>query len=135
MVSSLNESNPVFRVGRASTAPGGRISRVSPTGTVFSFVLDQPAVVGVVFIREESGHLLGKHCVVGRGGRGKPACVHTSVAMTLGRRALYGLNKLPFTGRVRGKALRPGAYRATFTAESLAGGSSPATISFRVVAH
>ncbi len=53
----------------------------------------------------------------------------------LGRRALYGLNKLPFTGRVRGKALRPGAYRATFTAESLAGGSSPATISFRVVAH
>ncbi len=135
VVSSLNESNSVFRVGRSSTAPGGRISRVSPTGTVFSFALDQPAVVGVVFIHEESGHLIGKHCVVGRGGRGKPACVHTSLAMTLGRRALYGLNKLPFTGRVRGKALRPGAYRATFTAESLAGASSPATISFRVVAH
>ena len=31
-LTSLAESNTVFRVGRNSTAPSGRISRVSPTG-------------------------------------------------------------------------------------------------------
>ena len=135
VISSLSESNPVFRVGRSSTAPGGRISRVSPIGTVFSFVLDQPAVVSMAFIREESGHLIGKSCVVGRRGAGKPACVRSHVAMMLGRRARNGLNRLLFTGRVRGKALRPGAYRATFIAASLAGSSTASTISFRVVPH
>lgn len=135
VISSLSESNSVFRVGRTSTAPAGRISRVSPTGTVFSFVLDQPAVVTVAFVREESGHRIGKSCVVGRRGAGKPACVRTYVAMMLGRRAANGLNRLLFTGRVRGRALQPGAYRATFIGESLAGSSTPSTISFRVVAH
>ncbi len=135
VISSLSESNSVFRVGRTSTAPAGRISRVSPTGTVFSFVLDQPAVVTVAFVREESGHRIGKSCVVGRRGAGKPACVRTYVAMMLGRRARNGLNRLLFTGRIRGRALQPGAYRATFTGESLAGSSTPSTIAFRVVSH
>jgi phosphodiesterase/alkaline phosphatase D-like protein len=135
VVSSLSESNSVFRVGRSSTAPGGRISRTAATGTVFSFDLDQPAVVGITFIREESGHRIGKSCVVGRRGAGKPACVRSSVAMMLGRRARNGLNRLLFTGRVRGRALSPGAYRAVFIAESLAGSSTPSTISFRVVPH
>jgi len=134
-LSSLSESNSIFRVGRASTAPAGRISRVSPIGTVFSFVLDQPAVVTVTFIREESGHMIGKSCVVGRRGAGKPACVRSHVAMMLGRRSRTGLNRLLFTGRVRGRALHPGAYRATFRAESLAGTSAPSSISFRVVAR
>ncbi len=134
-LTSLAESNAVFRVGRSSTAPSGRISRVSPTGTLFSFVLDQAAVVTVTITREESGHRIGKSCVVGRRGAGKPACVRSYVAMMLGRRARDGVNKLPFTGRVRGRALKSGAYRATFTAESLAGSSPASTISFRVVAH
>ncbi len=135
VISSLSESNSVFRVGRSSTPPAGRISRASPTGTVFSFVLDQPAVVTVTFFREESGHQVGKSCVVGRRGAGKPACVRSYVAMMLGRRARNGLNRLLFTGRVRGRALHPGAYRATFIGESLAGSSIASTISFRVVAH
>lgn len=108
---------------------------MSATGTVFSFALDQPAVVTVAFIREESGHRIGKSCVVGRRGAGKPACVRSHVAMMLGRRARTGLNRLPFSGRVRGTALSPGAYRATFIAESLAGSSASSAISFRVVAH
>ena len=57
------------------------------------------------------------------------------VALMLGRRAGDGINKLLFTGRVRGKALHSGAYRATFIAESLAGSSPLSTISFRVVPH
>ncbi|HTQ68764.1 MAG TPA: hypothetical protein VMI13_08750 [Solirubrobacteraceae bacterium] len=134
-LSGLSESNQVFRVGRGSTKPAGRISRVSPVGTVFSFALDQAAVVTVTFIREESGHLIGKSCVVGRRGAGKPACIRSHVAMRLARRSRTGVNRLPFTGRVRGRALPPGAYRATFTAESLAGSSAPVSISFRVVAH
>lgn len=102
---------------------------------MFSFVLDQAAVVTVTIVREESGHRIGKSCVVGRRGAGKPVCVRSYVALMLGRRARDGINKLPFTGRVRGRALHSGAYRATFVAESLAGSSPLSTISFRVVSH
>jgi hypothetical protein len=38
-----------------------------------------------------------------------------------------------FGGRVRGKALGPGRYQATFTAVDSAGASSPKTLSFTIV--
>jgi hypothetical protein len=53
---------------------------------------------------------------------------------TLTRAARAGLNHIAFTGRVRGRALAPGRYRATFTA-STAGGISPGrALRFTVVA-
>ena len=38
----------------------------------------------------------------------------------------------PFSGRIRGKALRPGRYQAVFTAAHSAGVSPPKTLSFIV---
>ena len=46
-----------------------------------------------------------------------------------------GFNKLPFSGRIRGKPLKPGDYRAVFTATSAGGTSDPKTLSFRLVAR
>jgi hypothetical protein len=43
------------------------------------------------------------------------------------------LNKVAFSGRIGGKALRPGRYQATFTAQDSAGASPPQALSFTIV--
>ena len=50
------------------------------------------------------------------------------------RTARVGLNKIAFSGRIRGHALCPGRYRAAFTAANTAGTSALRALSFRVVA-
>ena len=49
------------------------------------------------------------------------------------RTAHAGLNTVPFTGRIRGKALKPGRYQAVFTATNAAGTSGPQAIAFTIV--
>jgi hypothetical protein len=52
---------------------------------------------------------------------------------TLTRSAHPGLNKVAFSGRIRGKALTPGRYQATFKAEDSAGVSPAQMLSFTIV--
>ena len=50
------------------------------------------------------------------------------------RTSAAGRNRVRFTGRVRGGALRPGRYRASFTATDGAGGrTAPQVVKFRIV--
>jgi len=65
--------------------------------------------------------------------RHKPRCTRTITVATLLRSAHTGVNKVPFSGRIRGKALMPGRYQATFTAADSAGASPSQTLSFTVV--
>jgi hypothetical protein len=51
----------------------------------------------------------------------------------LTRSAHVGLNKLPFSGRVRGEQLTPGGYGAVFAAKSSGGSSTAKTLRFKVV--
>jgi len=52
----------------------------------------------------------------------------------LKRRGIQGPNLVPFSGRIRHKALRPGAYRAAVTAKDAAGNVSKASnASFAIV--
>jgi hypothetical protein len=46
-----------------------------------------------------------------------------------------GLNRIAFSGRVRGRALLPGRYRDAFTAANTAGTSPVRALSFTIVAH
>jgi hypothetical protein len=46
---------------------------------------------------------------------------------TLTRRGIQGPNLVSFSGRIRHKALRPGAYRASVTAKDAAGNVSDAS--------
>ena len=45
-----------------------------------------------------------------------------------------GLNRIAFSGRIRGRALSAGFYRAAFTAANTAGSSALRALSFRIVA-
>ena len=53
---------------------------------------------------------------------------------TLRRTARKGLNRIAFSGRIRGHALPAEFYRAAFTATNAAGTSTLRALSFRIVA-
>jgi hypothetical protein len=61
----------------------------------------------------------------------KPKC--NLVVATISRDAHEGQNKLPFTGRIKGKALKPGKYQAVLVATGTGGDSKSAKVSFRIV--
>jgi hypothetical protein len=125
-ISGLAETNAVFAAARTSTPLQGRTAAASrERGTVFSFRLDQPATVTIAITTPA-------RCSRTRGGkRREHDCARTVARLT--RRAHAGLNSLPFSGRIRGRALKPGDYRAVFTATSASGSSSPKTLRFMVV--
>jgi hypothetical protein len=127
-ISSLAETNTVFAVARTSTPLQGRTAAVSrKRGTVFSFRLDQPATTTIVITT-------GIRCARTKAGTHRNLrCSGTAARLT--RSAHAGLNRLPFTGRIRGRPLRPGRYRAVFTATSAGGTSASKTLQFRIVAR
>lgn len=102
---------------------------------VFSFVLDRAATVKIAIQRRTRGRKVGRTCrAPSRRLRRKPACRRFATQVTLTRRARAGLNKVPFTGRIRGRALKPGSYRAVFTATATgAARSTASTVAFRIV--
>jgi hypothetical protein len=61
----------------------------------------------------------------------KPKC--DLVVTTIARDAHAGQNKLPITGRIKGKALKPGNWQAVFVATGMGGDSKSAKVSFRIV--
>ena len=78
-------------------------------GTIFSFRLDQAATVKIAIQVKARGRRVGRSCHAdSRTLRHKPRCTRTITIATLIRSAHAGLNKVAFSGRIRGKALMPG---------------------------
>jgi len=111
-LTGLTETNRTFAVAKRSTSRSARAANAAAKhGTVFSYTLDQAATVTVAIERKRSGR--------------RPK--------TLTRTASPGPDKLRFTGRIGGKALPPGRYRAVFTAADTAGASPPRSIGFTIL--
>jgi uncharacterized delta-60 repeat protein len=134
-ISAVSASNTIFRVGGSSTPLTGRASaKRHKQGTVFAFRLDQAATVKIAIQVKARGRRVSRRCVANsRRLRHKPRCTRTMTVKTLVRSAHAGLNKVPFSGRISGKALAPGSYRAVFTAADSAGVSPSKTLSFTIV--
>jgi hypothetical protein len=133
-ISALLQTNPVFRVGLTSTPLFGRTSRSFPRGTTFSFRLNEPATVTVRIQRKLPGRLVGRVCKPpSRLLIHRPRCTRLVTKATLRRSARVGLNKIAFSGRIRGHALPAGVYRAAFTAANTAGTSALRALNFRIV--
>lgn len=132
--SAVGETRSVFRVGATSTPLTAQTSRSVPRGTTFSFTLNEPAAVTIRIQQKLPGRRVGKSCKRATARlRHHHACTRLVTKATLSRSARAGLNKVAFTGRVRGRALRPGRYRASFTAATTAGVSAPRALSFKIV--
>jgi hypothetical protein len=135
-LSALSETNSVFAVGAASTPLSAQTARRHARGTTFSFRLDQAATVKLAIQAQSSGRRVHGRCLPNsRGGRRKPRCTRMTTVAILSRGAHGGLNKVAFSGRISGKALKPGRYQAVFTPIDNAGASVAQTLGFKIVKH
>lgn len=134
-ISGLSETNKVFAVGSASTPLTGRTAaKRHKKGTVFSFRLDQPATVEIAIQVRARGRRVGRTCRPdSRRLRRRPPCTRTVTLASLTRTGHAGRNKVAFSGRLRGKALKSGRYQAAFTARDPGGTSTAKTLAFTIV--
>ena len=133
-ISSLHESNSVFAVAGHATPLDGRTASRHPRGTVFSFVLDQPATVTVTVLTSAKGRRLGGRCLApSRRLRHRPSCRRRVTVAVLTRKGHRGLNRIVFTGRIGFLALHPAGYRALFAAFDATGPAVPQSLPFTIV--
>jgi hypothetical protein len=88
-------------------------------GTKFTYTLSEPAGVKIAIERK-------------KGGKRKKA--RFAKVTTLSQQKKSGRQSTKFSGRVKGKPLKPGSYRATITATDSAGQKSqPRKLTFKIV--
>jgi hypothetical protein len=142
-VTQFGVTNKVFApVGGKSRAKGSALtsaSRKVKRGTRFVYTLSEEARVTIAIERKLKGRRTGRgakaRCVKAtRANRKAPRCARFVKVTSLGAQAAAGKQSLSFSGRVRGKPLKPGPYRATIVAKDAGGqASSPRRVGFRIV--
>ena len=127
---AVSVSNPRFRVG----APAAAVGR-APRGTRFRYTLSEPAGMRITIERATTGRRVGTRCLrPTRALRGRRPCVRYLGRGSFGAFGAAGPNSTPFSGRVAGKALAPGRYRALLRATDAAGNRSrQRSATFRIV--
>jgi hypothetical protein len=134
-ISRLRETHRTFAAARVSTPLTGlTAAKRHPRGTVFAFTLDQAATVKIAIRTKVLGRRAGGKCRPATHRlRTRPRCTRTITVVTLARSAHPGTNKVPFSGRVRRRALKPRSYQARFVATTRAGAATPKKLAFRIV--
>jgi hypothetical protein len=125
-------TNKTFKVGKGATAVAAR----AKTGTVFVYSLTEPGAVSIAIQIAQPGKRQGSSCVKPtRKLRKAKKCTYYKTVGTLTRGGIGGTNAVPFSGRIGTKALKPGSYRAVFSAVDLAGNKSVKTpsVNFKIV--
>jgi hypothetical protein len=131
VVSALAMSPIAFRA-----APSGGSIAAAGFGTRVSYRLSEPARTTFTVKRPAPGRRVGRRCVAPRrSNRRRRKCTRfVAVPGSFARDGVIGANRFRFTGRLRGRKLRPGSYRLRATARDVAENvSRPASRSFRIV--
>ena len=131
-LSRLALTNKRFRVGREATVLSARAKR----GTTFFYTLSEAGRVGIAVQKASTGRRRGRSCVKpSRKLRKAKKCTRYTTVGALTRTSTAGANAVPFSGRIGSRALKPGKYRARFTATDAAGNvaSRKPTVGFTVV--
>lgn len=136
-LTGLSLTNATFRAGKTSTPlTGAAAAKHHKVGTRFSFRLDRTATVKIAIQRRPPGRRVNGMCKRPTHKlRHRPRCTRTIKIATLSRNGHAGLNRIAFSGRIGGKALQPGNYRAVFTPTNAAGPSSPKSLTFTIARH
>jgi hypothetical protein len=130
-VSGFKVTNKRFKVAKARTP---LVARRTPKGTTFVFRLSAAAVSRIAIAQALPGRKRGARCVAPRKGLKKRCTRYVKKGTLVRNRTKAGSNRVPFTGRMGKRALRPGTYRATLTATDATGRrSKPVSLTFRVV--
>lgn len=114
----------------------GRRGGRSPLGTTFRFTLSEEARVAISIERRTRGRRVGRRCRKETSrNRKRRRCTRYVKAGSVSRAATKGRTRLAFSGRLRGRPLPAGRYRARIVATDAAGNRSRTrTISFTIVA-
>ena len=134
-IRSASLTNRKFAVGRAVTAAKSR--RKAPLGTTIRLTLTEAATVSIAVEQRVAGRRSGKRCV-------RPTkklintkarrCNLTITVGTLTQKIGQGAAKVPFTGRLKRGALKPGTYVLRLIPTDAAGNRGAAkTMSFTIV--
>ncbi len=118
---------------------GSQLARISrgktPTGTTFSYSLNEQATVTFSFVQTHGTRRSGHSCVaaIHKNARRKKSC-STVTAATLSFAGRSGANNVLFAGRIsRTSELKPGRYRLTIIAvDSIGQRSTPVSLSFTI---
>jgi len=104
-------------------------------GTTFRFTLSESAKVRIAFEHRTGGRRVGGKCLAAtRARRNRRACTRYVAIGSISASGVADPNSVKFSGRLKGRPLAVGSYRATLTATDAAGQrSQPATLRFRVV--
>jgi 6-phosphogluconolactonase (cycloisomerase 2 family) len=125
VLSRVSVSPRKFAVARAAPRAAAVVKRIARR-TTFRYRLSEAARVRFALKRR----------AVRRRGRGcrKQRCIRFKAAGALSQRGKTGRNRKRFNGRLSGRGLRPGFYRATLRAVDAAGNRSRARqVTFRIV--
>lgn len=131
VITKFTLSPKVFRAAKK----GAMMTKVA-TGTTVTFGLDKAATATFKVQKAVTGRLVGKVCrTLTKANRKKAKCTRwVAVAGSATKTAKAGTNRCKFTGRVNGRALKPGSYRLTITAKTAGSAASKVrTASFKVV--
>jgi hypothetical protein len=115
---------------------GGSVAQRRRAGTRVSYALSEPATVTFTVQRAAPGRRVRGRCRrPTRNNRTRPRCVrYVTVRGRFRHVGKAGANRFRFTGRLRGRKLRPGRYRLGARAVDAAGNRSPiARRKFRIV--
>ena len=132
-VLSLGFVNGTFRAARK----GGPISRNRPpVGTRVRYRVSEAGTARFTVERRAKGRKKGKRCVAPtkKNRKAKRCTRYVKLKGSFSRVSKAGLNSFRFTGRLRGKKLRPGRYRLVMVATDAAKNKSkPKRAKFRIV--
>jgi hypothetical protein len=132
-VLSLGFLNSSFRAARK----GGSIARRKPpVGTRVRYRLSEAATARFTIQRAAKGRKKGHRCVrpTKKNRKAKRCTRYVKLKGSFSRISKAGLNSFRFTGRLRGKKLRPGRYRLVMVATDAAKNKSkPKRAKFRIV--
>jgi hypothetical protein len=104
------------------------------SGTTFSFVLNEPATVELVFVKHVHGYEISHECVIETRGRHGRPCMRTISDGSLSAAGKVGENAVPFDGHTsRLHKLGPGSYTLEIKATNPAGRSETHNLSFTIL--
>ncbi len=117
-----------FRASSRTIATSAGASAAARHKSVrFRFRLSESARVRIAIERAVAGRRKGGRCVApGKARRSAKRCTRWRVLTTLRKQGRSGPNSVRFSGKVRGRALHAGRYRALATAKDAVGNSSRA---------
>lgn len=131
LISGFGASNKKFAV----VGVKAKKKKATKRGTSLRFTLSEAAKASIRIEKLAPGRRVGKSCLTPTKARAKkPKCTRYVLKGTLTKNATRGAQTVAFNGKLGGRALAAGSYRATVAARDAAGNTSKTgSVGFKII--